>query len=300
MFSLEGFFIGDVWPFLEEGTVHLYCLLAPRSDPEKHWSIGHLTSRDLEHWEFHGIALAPGAPGSFDDLKLATGSILKHGGRYYMAYTGHGRQDPIRCGAAGMAVSDDLFHWEKLSPVIRPDGRFYETEITGSRDFLHWRDPFLLEEDGVFHMFLCARSKTGGVKTRGAVAHLTSGDLLAWEAHAPLDTEPFCEELECPQIYRVDGSYLLLFCTHPELIDPARKPPGGGGFAMTADKLAGPYRRPLKIEIDHGHKYFYAPQLLRFHGRYFLIGTVLDGDESFIAVHEATVENGILRPLASN
>lgn len=288
MFSLEGFHIGDVWPYHEDGSelVHLFFLIAPRSDQEKRWSIGHLTGRNLRDWEYHGVALAPGRPGCFDDRGLATGSVLKHGGRYYMAYTGHGRADRVKCGAAGMAVSDDLFHWERLreTPAARPDARFYETAVTGSRDFLHWRDPFLFRDGDEFHMFLCARSKTGPVKTRGAVAHLASNDLLDWRALPPLETEPFCEELECPQVYRIGERYHLLFCTHTELIDPSLFPPGnvpsGGGFLMTADRLTGPYRRngAGRIGADVPGKYFYAPQLLRWKNRNLLVGTLLDGD----------------------
>lgn len=296
MFSLKGFRIGDVWPYCEAGSdlVHLYCLIAPEDDPEKRWSIGHLTGRNLRDWEFHGVALAPGMPGTFDDRCLATGSVLKHGGRYYMAYTGHGYADRIVCGAAGMAVSDDLFRWERVrtTPVAELDGRFYETTVTGSRDFLHWRDPFLFREGDLFHLFLCARAKTGPVKTRGTVAHLTSRDLLDWETLPPLEIEPFCEELECPQVYRIGERYRLLFCTHTELIDPALFPAGevprGGGFTMTADRLAGPYRRSGsgKIGPDVPGGYFYAPQLIRRDGRNFLIGTLLDGDRSAIEVRE--------------
>lgn len=304
MFSLDGFRIGDVWPYQEDGSeiVHLFFLIAPRSDPERRWSIGHLTSRNLrDDWEFHDIALAPGKPGGFDDLGLATGSILKHNDRYYMAYTGHGKADAVRCGAAGMAVSDDLFHWERLReiPPIRPDARFYETSVTGSRDFLHWRDPFLLRDGGRFHMFLCARAKTGPVKTRGTVAHLVSDDLRGWETLPPLEMEPFCEELECPQIYRIGERYCLLFCTHRELIDPSLFPagqvPDGGGFVMFADRLTGPYRRigTGKTGGDVPGKYFYAPQLLRHGGRFLLIGTLLDGDDSGIEIRE--IPENILR-----
>ncbi len=297
MFTLSDHAIGDVWPFTDaSGVIHLYFLVAPLSDPERRWSIGHLAGRHPEGpWQYHGVVLAPGPAGAFDDRGLATGSVIAHGGRYFMAYTGHGCRDQIKSGSVGMAVSDDLFVWQKL-PDFKPiviNSDYYESKITGSRPFLHWRDPFLLADNGQFHLFLCARRRDGELKTRGTVAHLTSGDLRHWEMHPALAVEPFCEEMECPQIYKINGRYLLLFCTHTELIDPALfdggVTPPGGGFGMTSDALTGPYRRvgTGKISTDVPDGYFYAPQLLWFEGQPWLIGTLIDADKTSILAQAA-------------
>lgn len=284
--------IGDVWPWYDEvsGLTHLYFLTAP-SGTGRHWSIGHLVSRDLVDWEDRGIALAPGRSGCFDDFGLATGSIIRHDGRYYMAYTGHSCDETLGKGDIGLAVSDDLDHWERVSenPVVVHDPRYYETEITGSRPFLHWRDPFLLREDDGIHMFLCARRLDGPVKTRGTVAHLVSRDLLQWQTLPPLEVSPLCEEMECPLVHKHGGRYYLFFSTHQELIDPAalagEKVPDGGFFVQTADTLTGPWRRngTGKIDLPEVGGYFYAHQLVNRPQGCHLLGTVITPERSWIA-----------------
>ena len=76
MYRQEGYDIGDAWYYVEGETAHLFCLLGTggRSD------IAHLVSRDLRTWENVGVALRRGAAGSWDDLRLATGSVIRHQG----------------------------------------------------------------------------------------------------------------------------------------------------------------------------------------------------------------------------
>ena len=282
MYTRPGMSIGDLWPFCDEkGMIHLFCLTAPAGDPDPAWEISHLTGTDLVNWEYHGAVLSRGAAGSFDDAGLATGSVMKHEGRYYMAYTAHSTREKIKCGSIGLAVSDDLFHWEKAvdAPIATLDPVHYEDEITGSRPFLHWRDPFLFRHDGCFHLALCARRKNGPIKTRGAVAHLVSSDLHHWETLPPFQTEPLCEEMECPQLHRIHSRWFLLFSTHRDLIDPpvVEAEPGisGGVFVQTAPSLDAPFTRSGSgyIPVSMPECYFYAPQLLCLHGRYWLLGT---------------------------
>ena len=310
MFARQGMSFGDVWPSCDDaGTIHLYCLTAPSGIPDPCWEISHLTSDDLYHWEFHGAVLTPGPSGSFDDAGLATGSVLKHEGRYYMVYTAHGKREPVRCGTIGLAVSDDLFHWEKLSaaPIAELDPDHYESEITGSRPFLHWRDPFLFRHDGCFHLALCARRNDGPVKTRGAVAHLVSRDLHTWETLPPLRTAPFCEEMECPQLHRIGSRWYLLFSTHRELIDPeiVETCPAltGGVFVQTGTALDAPFVRDGSgwIPVSVPGSYFYAPQLLCRQGRFWLLGTLWTPEGGSIADPvEVQIEDTRIIPLNHN
>lgn len=291
MLALLNTDIGDVWPYYhqESGLTHLYFLSAPVGTG-KHWSIGHASSCNLQDWEYHGIALEPGNSGEFDDLGLGTGSVLWYSDRFYMAYTGHNCQDKLSCGVIGLAVSDDLYNWEKVgrAPIAVLNSQYYESEITGSRPSLHWRDPFLIRDGNRFHMLLCARRLDGPIKTRGTVAHLIGDDLEHWSYLPPLEIEPWCEEMECPLLYNLEGRYYLLFSTHSELIDPViagGKVPDGGVFCQVADVLTGPYRRhgSGRIDVDYSDGYFYAPQLVVRDREYHLIGTVHAAGGSFIS-----------------
>jgi beta-fructofuranosidase len=136
--------IGDAWYFVRDNLVHAYYLTCPvEIPPHVQWDIGHATSRDLVEWEVHELALCRGKRGAWDDA-LATGSILYWQNRYWMAYTGHRTQQ------IGVAVSDDLFHWERISEksVTGIDTRYYEPVGSGERKQPHWRDPFLFEHEG--------------------------------------------------------------------------------------------------------------------------------------------------------
>ena len=72
---------------------HVFYLQAPRAlgGPElrhRHASVGHAVSRDLRDWRILRDALGPGAPGSWDDLAIWTGSAITRDRRWYMLYTG--------------------------------------------------------------------------------------------------------------------------------------------------------------------------------------------------------------------
>ena len=282
MFQIPGHDIGDGWIYVDDATntAHLFCLFAPENQGQL-WSIGHASSCDLKNWDFHGAVLTPGSPGDWDDYRLATGSVLRHNGRYFMAYTGHARSNVPPCGRVGMAVSDDLFHWEKCRdfPVIELDRSRFESVITGTRPALHWRDPFLLEENGKFHLFLCARNKDGDVKTRGTAAHFVSDDLFHWTLGEDVRHELFAEELEVPQIYHIGGRYRFLFCTHENLL---KEPQEGGNFVMTSDSLLGPYSDPRRLEA-RGPGYWYAAQFFRFRGQWYQFATSNLGTKTFFA-----------------
>ena len=72
---------------------------------------GHMMSKDLIHWEYAGNALKAEA-GTWNDLGIATGSVAKYNGRWYMMFTANSVMAD-NCGIGG-AVSDELITWEKL------------------------------------------------------------------------------------------------------------------------------------------------------------------------------------------
>lgn len=95
-----------------------------------------------------------------------------------MAYTGHRTQQ------VGLAVSDDLYTWEKQAqnPVTAIDSRFYEPTGSGVRKIPHWRDPFLFEHEGFVYHWVCASRNDGPQDARAALGLARSKDMLNWEA----------------------------------------------------------------------------------------------------------------------
>ena len=143
-------------------------------------------------------ALQPGPPGSWDDLATWTGSVIEHDGRWHMLYTGINRSDDGLVQRIGLAVSDDLIHWEKhpSNPVLEADPRWYDLlDPTRWRD-QSWRDPGCSARPATsfFHVLITARSRNGAADGAGVVAHARSLDLVDWEvlppAHPAGETSP--------------------------------------------------------------------------------------------------------------
>ncbi|MEM6504224.1 MAG: hypothetical protein AAF711_02020 [Planctomycetota bacterium] len=152
MLQLPNQQIGDAWFFVHDDTCHAYFLTCPMH-VKRHtlWDVGHATSRDLKSWDYLGLCFER-APEPAWDATLATGAVVEWDGRFVMAYTGH------RTARVGVALSDDLHHWERLSdaPVTAPEAPHYALVSHGFRTHTHWRDPGLFTHDGFLYHAVCA------------------------------------------------------------------------------------------------------------------------------------------------
>ena len=285
MFNLEGRRIGDAWYYATGDAVHVYFLTKPEGS-DTGLDIGHAVSRDLVSWEYLGFAMTRGAPGSWDDRNLATGSVIRRGGRYWMAFTGHKTGESLFVQRVGMAVSDDLVRWEKLpeNPTSEADPAHYELVSTGQRTLTHWRDPFLLDTGDEVVQYVCARRTRGDTTTRGTIGLARSTDMRSWEALPPLEHEPIAEEMEVPQVYAIDGRHYLVFCTKDFWLSPSYKSrfPGHAfrstDYSMVGDSPLGPFRLHGTGEImaEASPSSWYASQLVCYEGEWFLLSTVTD------------------------
>lgn len=250
--------VWDFWLARDGRQHHIFYLQAPRAlglPALRHHnaSIGHATSSDLRSWQVLPDALHPGPGGSWDDLATWTGSVIYDEGRWFMLYTGINRAERGLIQRIGLAVSEDLVHWEKHSanPVLEADPRWYELlDHTRWRD-QSWRDPWLFRnpDDGTFHVLITARSRLGAPDGAGVVGHARSPDLVNWEVLPPLTDHGEFAQVEVPQLVRVNGCYELLFSCLAE--DHSRErlarvgaPARTGTFAFTAKDLFGPYAPP--------------------------------------------------------
>jgi len=290
MYVHEGNHMSDAWYFVDDNVVHMFYLTQPLGTPGPP-VVGHAVSDDLGRWERLAPALRTGSPGSWDDLRLCTGSVIKRDDRYWLAYTGTNTTDSSpeemwRTQRIGMAVSDDLLDWEKLpgNPVTHAGPPHYEEMSTGQRKMVHWRDPFLFDDGDAVYQLIFARRREGDIATRGTVALARSTDMRTWEVLPPLEHDRVAEEMEVPQVYRIDGRWYLVFCTLGRFLSPdfaqrfEGQIPERTNFSMVGDSPLGPFHIHGTGQIvRHGlDDYFYAAQLVNLRGKWYLLATVHD------------------------
>jgi len=284
--------MGDAWYFVDDDAdlVHMFHLTWPPDRNDLPF-VGHAVSGDLINWETLEPALRQGSTGSWDDRMLCTGSVIKYDGRYWMAYGSTSSADspddePWRLQRGGMAVSDDLVAWEKLpeNPVTQVAGPHYEGLSTGQRKMVNWRDHFFFDTGDAVYQFVCARRPDGDVKTRGTVGLTRSTDMRNWELRPQIEHDRVADEMEVPQIHHMDGRWYLVFCTLGRLLSPEfgkrfeGNVPERSNFSMVSDSPFGPFRIHGTGQIaDHPpDDYFYAAQLVHFHGQWNLLVTIHD------------------------
>lgn len=294
MLRQEGCHLGDAWYFVKDGLCHCYYLVCPQAVPRHTaWDIAHATSTDLINWEQHGKVVTRGAEGTWDHSCISTGSVVEHQGAYWMAYTGpwNGKYTQI-----GVAVSNDLYHWEKLpeNPVLSPAEDKFSLCGRGLRTFCHWRDPKLYSSGGKVYALVCATSKTAQGDACGAVAVCSTENLRHWEVPQELAIEAVCQELECPQIARIDDAYVLLFSCYRDLFSAQMQQRYGAqlrqtSYYMVAQEPLGPYRfvpdfqlLPAGEAVGDANQQ-YANQLVQMNSRWYLLGTVWSEQGDYIA-----------------
>ena len=249
--ELATHWLWDFWLARDGAEHHLFYLQAPRSlgrEVMRHCNatVGHAVSRDLRDWKVRPDAVAPGPAGAWDDRAVWTGSVIAYDGRWWMLYTGVAAADDGLIQRIGLAVSDDLEHWERhpANPVLEADPRWYEQGLPAHWHDQAWRDPYLLchPDTGEFHAFISARASSGPVRGRGVIAHARSADLEHWQVLPPVAGQ--CArygQLELPQVVEVDGRWVLLFSRSIEYDDACNADATTGTHLLMSDDPLGPY-----------------------------------------------------------
>lgn len=220
-----------------------------------HW--GHAVSKDMVHWEYLPLALAPSE--SYDDHMRGgcfSGSAVEHEGKLYLMFTGVTNRGNDFEQTQCIAYSEDGIHFEKYdrNPVLTaPEG--IPTHL--------FRDPKVWKHNDKYYM-VCGASRDNMAQ---ALLYC-SEDLLHW-AFVNVLAESRGEwgyMWECPDFYRLGDKYVLMF-----------SPMGAGEHTSTYfvgdfDYDTGKFARQVSGEIDWGLDY-YAPQsFIMPDGRRIIVG----------------------------
>lgn len=239
--------IGDVDVLFHDGLYHLFHLVLPNHD-----FIAHAVSTDGIHWRRVRNALFIGDPGSWDDLMLWTMHISPNPhkpGSWRMFYTGLTRRDRGLYQRIGLALSDDLYHWEKY-PVhwrdergpndpelvkkaretscrveasaiaamidgescfpLSPAADFYESDLEEGRHWVSFRDPYFFAGNDGNWMLMAARVKEGPIVRRGCVGVLEEVSPYCFESRPPLHHPGLYDDIEVPNLVSIDGQRYLI------------------------------------------------------------------------------------------
>jgi hypothetical protein len=156
--KLEG--VKDPWIFEDKGTFYMILSVAvptPKTNEKSHATLdiyntgecvsatGIATSRDLDHWEWQGVAFAPEKTG-WDCYCRRINSIVPHGGKYFAFYDGSASHLENYEEKTGIAVADDLKHWKTLTPkgpvYLSPHAstsiRYIDAQTVGKETFVFY------------------------------------------------------------------------------------------------------------------------------------------------------------------
>jgi beta-fructofuranosidase len=222
-FRLDNWILWDFWLAprqLPTEPYHLFFLQAPRSlaNPELRHdlaTVGHATSPNLRNWEYHGTALEPGLEGTWDDLSIWTGCVVRHDNRWVMFYTGRSTREAGRVQRIGLVVSADLHEWKRVidRPVLTADGRWYRIYSPGVADMEDCRDPWVIRQDDRWLIYYTASDRDAADNERGVVGCAESRDLIEWRSRPPIIGPGRFGEIEVPQLVQVGRSWIFVFCT---------------------------------------------------------------------------------------
>lgn len=211
-YAPRGFYLKDHCLIKAQGIYHLFHIAgAPNVScclPGNELWFGHATTRDFVRWETHEPCLYI-SPESWDNGHVFAPYVISHDRRYWMFYTGCTHENTQRIG---LAVSDDLFHWQKLSshPIIRPE--LYDWAYCPTSKGAACRDPHVMRAGEEFLLYYTAVTTEG----HGCVALASSTDLLNWNDRGPCYRNPDARHCESSNVQRAGNKYFLFFGGHFE------------------------------------------------------------------------------------
>jgi hypothetical protein len=204
-FERAGEYMKDYYVFKEGNTFHLFYnvgVAGPTQDwqaPGNEKAFGHATSKDLVNWQHHPRVL-PVVPGTWEGQVVSAPSILKHGGKFYMVYSGFDDR-VVGKQSIGLATSANLFDWERhpanpvytatLWTIVHPNG------------WIDCRDAHIVRYRDEFLLFTMVTTKEG----KGAISLASSLDAVKWQDLGPAVIT--FSQPESPRVFEHQGTYYL-------------------------------------------------------------------------------------------
>lgn len=197
----NGVFVGDCMPYVKDGEYHVL-YLKDRHHHKSKWGMGahqweHISTKDFKVWSSHPMAVPIT---SKEEGSICTGSWIRNGDKEYLFYTI--RRANGLPAIISRSVSSDGYHFEKDESF----GFFVSSKYNGQVA----RDPkVIMAEDGTYHMLLTTVLVE---ENKGALAHYVSKDLEKWdECDEPIYKAPNSDHPECPDYFKYNGKYYLVF-----------------------------------------------------------------------------------------
>lgn len=187
--------------FKKDDAYYLYYSGEPA--PGERWQIGLATSQDMLHWmKYAGNPIIQrGEEGKWDSFFTMYGKVIEKDGLYYMIYMGADGAIGSYNMQLGLAVSKDLYHWEKYgaNPILRK-GRPGEWDSIGV-----W-DHSILYYKGLYYLTYGGNSLFDG---QGSLGIATSEDLIHWSKYP--ENPVVYGRLECTELFEYRGQAHMLY-----------------------------------------------------------------------------------------
>lgn len=215
IYSVDKMRINDSWYAYDGQYYHAYYLQYPEDgDLAKAWTnqtVGHSISADLIHWEYRGTVLSA-VPGTWNDIGIATGSVVKGEDRWYMLYTGNSSSG---AGGIGLAQSVDLNHWEPVgdAPVI-DRGLVYQADYQGTGYPVKiLADPYIYPTriGEYYYVFINSMVENLPLNQRGCQLVFKTKDMIHYQVHRIALLCENYDRLETAQIWKHKDCWYMYF-----------------------------------------------------------------------------------------
>ena len=182
------------------GEYHLFYQSYPFGAVHGLKSWWHFKSQDLVHWTNLGLAVKPDHMA--DSHGAYSGSAKEIDGKLFLMYTGNHRDENW------VRTPYQISAWMGKDGVVKD-----KTILFKNPDHIteHFRDPQILKQNDTYYAILGAQDKA---EKHGHIDVWKSQDLKNWEELGFLDmgTEPMGYMIECPNIVKVNGKIVVIFC----------------------------------------------------------------------------------------
>lgn len=190
-----------------------------------HW--GHATSKDLVVWEHYPIALYPTK--EYDQNGCFSGTAMIESGELHLYYTAI-KYDKFRDGNIHSPYDNYSFEASQAK-IVSKDGYTFDNyedkrliippivdESLGHRT--HTRDPKVWKYKDRYSMILGSKFKQeGSDKFTGEALFYTSEDGEEWTYKNRCYDDTIGDMWECPDLFEVDGSYVLVMSPENIILD---------------------------------------------------------------------------------